>query len=158
MLVYSFAEIHRPFEEAEPILEKLLDGLSEAADIAYRRGEELLAEVGPGPRLLARTVRLHGGPARCSGGETIIPLTWEATGASGLFPRMEADIVLARMGPRHSHLSFRGSYEPPLGAAGLALDRILHRVAEATVKALTDRLAAALEAWPATEVRVVAPG
>jgi hypothetical protein len=115
MLVYSFVEVARPFEEAEPILEKLLDGASEAADIAYRRGEELLAEVGPYRRFLAKTVRVDTGEALRAEGETTIPLTWEATGAPGLFPRMEADVVLARMGPRHSHLSFRGSYEPPFG-------------------------------------------
>ncbi len=49
------------------------------------------------------------------------------------------------MGPGLTHLAFRGSYEPPLGAVGRFMDRaLLHRVAELTVKNLVDRLAAAI--------------
>jgi hypothetical protein len=40
-------------------------------------------------------------------------------------------------------LRIAGSYRPPLGALGTALDAaILHRVARATVRAFLDRIAA----------------
>jgi hypothetical protein len=149
MLVYYFVEIRRPFEESEPILLKLLDGFSEAADIAYREGEELHAQIGLRSPTFRRTVRLHVGAPLRGEDETSIPLTWEATGFSRLFPSMNADLTLARLGPRITQLAFSGVYDPPLGAFGEALDRrTLHRVAEATVKRFTDRLGSAVYAWP----------
>jgi hypothetical protein len=148
MLVYYFAEVSRPYEEAESVLFKLLGGLSEAADIAYREGEDLRAQLGIHSQGFHKTVRLDVGEPLRREGQTTIPLRWEATGATGLFPAMQADLTLARLGPRISQLAFSGSYDPPLGALGLVLDRTLHRIAEATVKRFTDRLGAALVAWP----------
>jgi hypothetical protein len=148
MLVYYFVEIARPFGEAAAVLSNLLGGLSEAADISYREGEELRAEVGIAHPRVYKTVRLEVGDAISRPDQTTIPLHWEVIGGTGLFPAMDADLTLAKMGPRISQLSFRGSYEPPLHSLGAALDRILHRIAEATVKRFTDRLGTAVEAWP----------
>lgn len=157
MFVYYFVHIDRPLEEVEGILPKLLDGMAEAADIAYREGERLLSKVGPGGPV-AKSVHLRvGSPAR-RGETTAFPLAWEATGTPGLFPRMEAEIVLAPLGPRLTRVTFEGSYSPPLGAVGRGLDRVLlHRVAEATVKHLVDRIGSALVGWPRGGDRVEAP-
>lgn len=148
MLVYYFVEVARSFEDAESVLFKLLGGLSEAADIAYRQGEELRAQLGPHHAGPHKTVRMHVGEPLRREDQTTIPLRWEATGAATLFPSMQADLTLARLGPRITQLAFSGSYDPPFGAVGIALDRTLHRIAEATVKRFTDRLASALVAWP----------
>jgi hypothetical protein len=148
MLVHYFVEVDRPFEETATVLLKLLGGLSEAADISYREGEELRAQVGINCPRVHKTVRLEVGEPLGRADQTTIPLHWEAVGATGLFPTMDADLTLAKVGPRITQLSFRGSYEPPLGTLGLALDRTLHRIAEVTVKRFTDRLGSALVAWP----------
>jgi hypothetical protein len=59
---------------------------------------------------------------------------------------MEAELVLTPLGPDLTHVTFRGSYDPPLSGFGAVLDRIaLHRVAESTVRSFLQRLAAALE-------------
>jgi hypothetical protein len=146
MFTYYFVEAPGRFEEVEPALLEILDGLPEAADVAYRRGEELRSRIGPGRGPVAKAVRLDVGRAHRGDGALRIPLTWEATGTPGLFPRMEADLVLAAVGPERAHLEFRGSYRPPLGPVGRVLDRaLLHRLAEASVKGFVDRLAAALE-------------
>jgi hypothetical protein len=65
---------------------------------------------------------------------------------------MEADLKIEPLGPDLTQLSFEGSYEPPLGVPGAALDRwALHRVAEASVKNLVDRVAQDLDAHAAAD-------
>ena len=147
MFVYYFVLLPETrFQDAERSLLDALDSLPGIGDVAYRQGEELRARIGVGDGRIAKTVRLQvGGPVR-GARETTVPLTWEATGAPGLFPKMEADLVISAMGPDVTHLSVRGTYRPPLGPLGIALDRaLLHRVAEASVKGFVDRLATALQ-------------
>lgn len=149
MFVYYFLHVHRPLEEATRIVLDLLDGFADAADIAYRSGEELRMRAGVGNKVVAKTVNLQVGSAIRQNDEVVVPLRWEATGVPGLFPAMEADLVLASVGPRITQITFRGSYKPPLGGLGEAIDRaLLHRVAEATVKHFVDRVGAAVVGWP----------
>lgn len=147
MFVYYFVHLPHPREEVEGALLDGLEGLPALADLAYRKGEELCTRIGLRRGALAKEVKLDVGAPRRGEGETTLPLTWEATGPSSLFPRMEADLVVAAMGSGLTQLALRGSYEPPLGRLGRALDRaLLHRVAEASVKAFIDRLAEGVEA------------
>lgn len=145
MFTYYFVVVPGPFEEVERALLEVLDGLPGHADVAYREGEELRSRLRPGDGAIAKTIRLDVGNPHQQDGQARIPLTWEATGTPGLFPRMDADLVLAAVGPELTHLEFRGTYRPPLGPIGRVLDRsLLHRVAEASVKRFVDRLAGAL--------------
>lgn len=156
MFVYYFLHVKRPVAEARLILLKLLDGVTEAADIAYREGESLLMKAGPDSRQIAKKVRLTVGTPLLLGQETVIPLDWEATGATGLFPRLAAELRLAAVSPRLSKLSLQGTYQPPLGTVGRMLDRaLLHRVAEATIKHFVDRIGAAIVGWPQEVKEVV---
>jgi hypothetical protein len=143
MLVYYFVEVDLPFEIAEERLLRNLGALGTSADIAFREGESLGARVGLALPIAKAVDITVGRPLR---GEThmTVPLVWEASGSTALFPRMEADLILTRLGATYSHLSFRGSYKPPLGVVGMAIDKILHPVAEGTVRRFTDRLAASL--------------
>jgi hypothetical protein len=145
MFIYYFVVAPGPFEDVERALLDVLVGLPGQADVAYREGEELRSRLRSGQGAVAKTVRLHVGNLHQQDGQVRIPLTWEATGTPGLFPRMDADLVLAAVGPELTHVEFRGTYRPPLGPVGRALDRaLLHRVAEASVKSFVDQLAAAL--------------
>jgi hypothetical protein len=73
-----------------------------------------------------------------------IALRWEAAGpGGGLFPVLDADIRLTPVGEHVTLLSMAGSYRPPLGTLGQALDRaILHRVAAATIRGFVAQIAA----------------
>lgn len=73
-----------------------------------------------------------------------LAIRWEATGPGGrLFPVLDADIRLAPAGERAALLTIAGSYRPPLGSFGEALDRaILHRVATATISSFLAQVAA----------------
>lgn len=145
MLVHDFVDVARPVAAVEEALVGSAQrDLGVWAEAAYRRGETLA--VGPGDGVLTVSVALEvGEPIRGASGSTI-PLTWRAAGATSLFPMMEAELVLTPLGPELTHVTFRGSYDPPLAGLGAVLDRIaLHRVAESTVRVFLQRLAAALE-------------
>jgi len=75
-----------------------------------------------------------------------IALRWEAADpGGGLFPVLDADVRLTPVGERVTLLSMAGSYRPPLGSLGQALDRaILHRVADATIRRFVAQVAAGI--------------
>ena len=146
MFVYYFVYVDRPFRKVEGELLDRFEEFGAWASEAYRDGEDIRARmaVGKAP-LLAKEVSLHVGEPIRAHAHTTLPLTWEATGSPGLFPRMLADLIVAPLGSSRAQLTFRGSYDPPLGTVGEILDRaLLHRVAEVSVKAFMDRIASAL--------------
>lgn len=145
MFVYYYVQIDQPFEHVEPDLLRMLPGLRGWAEEAYRDGEHLYARIGTRGGKIAKTVEMTVGEPARGASETWIPVEWEATGFPSLFPRMQADIVVAAIGPTLTQVALRGSYRVPLGKVGVALDRtLLHRIAEASVKSFVDRIAAAI--------------
>ena len=142
MFVYYFVHVERPFEEIEPQVLRMLPGLRGWANDAYREGEHLYARIGTPKGRFAKTIEMAVGEPVRGASETWIPIEWEATGTPRLFPRMQADIVVARVGTELTQIALRGSYRVPLGKVGAAIDRtLLHRIAEASVKAFVDRIA-----------------
>lgn len=147
MFVYYFVHVTRPFAEVESRLVSQLNNLGSLADAAYREGEDLWSRIGVSRDhpAMAKTVQLVAGVPLRGDHQTTIPLAWEATGTPGLFPKLDADLVVAMVGPELCQIAMRGTYSPPLGPLGRALDRaVLHRVAEASVKSFVDRVAAAV--------------
>jgi len=119
------------------------------ASFADDRGQHLLAEVGfpvDGHRV-SKNVAIDVGAPVANAGKTWIPITWRATGPTGLFPVLDADLEFASLGPELTQLALSGRYQPPLGLVGRTIDKaLLSRVAEATIKDFVDRLARAIEA------------
>ena len=146
MFVYYFVYVDRPFRNVERELLERFEELGAWASAAYRDGEDIRARLAVGKTpVLAKEVSLHVGEPIRAHAHTTVPLMWDATGSPGLFPRMLADLIIAPLGSSRAQLTFRGSYDPPLGPVGEALDRaLLHRVAESSVKAFMDRIALAL--------------
>jgi hypothetical protein len=126
--------------------ESLMLGIAAVAD---DRGQHLLAEVGfalDGYRVSKR-VEIEVSKPVVNAGRTWIAISWRATGPTGLFPVMDAELELASLGPQLTQLSISGRYQPPMGLVGRTIDKaLLSRVAEATIKDFVDRLASALEA------------
>jgi hypothetical protein len=146
VFIYYFAQLGRPFDKVEDRVCRLLRDLTGWADAAYRDGEEIRARVGIGGKrgVIAKTVTLDVGRPVRTPHQTTIPLSWRATGAPGLFPQMNADLTVARLGPDMTQIGFSGSYEPPGGPVGQAIDgALLHRIAESSVKGFVDRIAEA---------------
>ena len=99
-----------------------------------------LARVGPAG--LSKLVRVQVRELSWTDRSAGLALRWEATGTGGgLFPVLDADLRLAALG-EGTVLTMAGTYRPPLGSLGEALDRaILHRVAGATVRSFLAQVA-----------------
>lgn len=125
---------------------------------AYEQQGGHLARVGPfgGVPGLSRLVEVQLGDFVTRDGSVFLPLRWRAAGrAGGLFPSLDADLMLAREGEQACLLKLDGVYRPPLGPLGASLDEILlNRVAAATVQAFLHRLADTITREPST----VGPG
>ena len=130
--------------------------LHTASTAAYEEGLTAVLRVGPfgemrGASKLIRVQFLA--PVR-RGATISVPLRWEAAGAVGdLFPVLDADLILARDGDDRVRLGLSGSYRPPFGRAGAALDRaVMKRVAAATIRSLLEGMAHSI-ADPAPQPR-----
>jgi len=113
-------------------------------------GDGTRVRVGPGgPAWFGKTVAVHLGEPEGTDEALVIPLTWEATGPAGLFPRLEGELRLCAIDPERAELTLSGRYRPPLGRAGHVLDEtLLTHVAGATVRSFLRRVARALEEVP----------
>jgi hypothetical protein len=86
------------------------------------------------------TVEL-GEPAQ-HGDWTDVPISWKATFPARLFPVLTGRLELAPVDPTETRLTVSGMYEPPLGRLGnLIDDTLMHNVAEATVRELSEEIA-----------------
>jgi hypothetical protein len=138
------------FAAARERLGRIVDGggLTVVSQDAYEGALASLIRVGPFGDTpgVSKLVQV-----RCIGpvkreGVTTVWLRWEATGAaSGLFPVLDADLMLTADGPGKSQVMLNGCYRPPFGRLGAGLDRaLMHRVASATIRALLHSIAGAL--------------
>ncbi len=103
--------------------------------------EDLYMRVGPGSRAwLGKTVSISVGQPNDSLEKVSIPIAWEARGASSLFPRLYAKLVVSKKTDENTSMILTGHYHPPLGKAGQILDQaLLHLLAQATIKAFFER-------------------
>jgi len=131
-----------------------------APHVSAAQGEAIHLRVGPGgPAWLGKTVAVRLGEPERSEDVLEVPVTWEATGTSGLFPRFEGVLRVTAVDAGRCALSLAGRYRPPLGRAGQVLDEaLLARVARATVQALLRRVALGLEDAQAATLEVPVAG
>lgn len=142
MFVHYYTHVSVGMDEVESHLDHVRGHLEDMADAAYRDGEDLYARVGPSHVGYAKRVRLEIGMPELRRAGLVYPLTWTASGARALFPKLTANLVISHVGRERTKLTLEGTYEPPLGPIGWAVDRVLLRnVAEATVQDWVDRIA-----------------
>lgn len=155
MLLHDFAYVP---VSAERVCDRILAGdgdwITPLAAAAMGEGEALRMRIGPLSALpfLGKTFSVEVGEPLTREEVTVVPLTWTATAAPGLFPVLSADLEVAPLDKNLTQLTLRGRYEPPLGAVGRRLDRLLmHRIAEASVRAFLGRLVSTLSAAETVE-------
>jgi hypothetical protein len=137
-----FDYVNHPFARVTELLERDAPGvLQRATTLASERakdlGAKLHAHVGPVDVTAQVTIELgpyddtplgSGRPAQR------IPITWRAIHATRAFPVMHAELIVYPLTSTETQLELTGSYEPPLGVVGRAIDStLLHRIAEASV-------------------------
>jgi hypothetical protein len=127
--------------------------LAEVSETSYNQGITGLLRVGPPGPAAAKLVRVSFLDPVYRGEVMTVGLRWEATGAAGgLFPVLDANISFCPAeetntaeGKESARLALAGTYRPPLGHLGAALDKaILHRAATATIRALLRSVADAV--------------
>ena len=149
MFVHDFVHIARPPDEVKA--EVLTDHGRWLRPLATRSGDELQLRVGPAGvpadnPLIGKQVRVELGEPRGVGEAVVVPMRWEATGAPGLFPTLDADLEFGGLGPERTRISLSGRYEVPFGGVGRTVDDLLlHGLAEETMREFLKRLAKALE-------------
>lgn len=150
MFVSAGRELAVSFPAASSRLARLASGggLRQVSQDIYDGGVAHLMRVGPagGVPGVSRLVRVQFTDPVWREGAVAVGMRWEATGVTGgLFPALDADIRLVPAG-EGAHVTLTGSYRPPLGAVGAALDwALLRTVATATIKALLANVTDLLE-------------
>ena len=142
MFVRYFAELSYPLASVESaLLRSPSEWIPGAAEHAEHIGEHLLADVGfgGGTRMARQVVIELKDPVRFPS-RTVLPISWHAAEHENLYPKLEADIEVAALGPDLTQFSVSARYQPPLGPVGKAIDKtFMHRVAEATIKDFVDQ-------------------
>ena len=147
VFVRDFADVGLPADVARDRFCGEGDWLAPLASRASLDGESLLVRIGPSPSGSRGSieVRINLGECRPQGEGGVVPIRWEATRVSGLFPVLDGNLELVPLGPAECRLILNASYRPPLDGFGLLLDRtLLHRVAESTIRSFLGRVAESL--------------
>jgi hypothetical protein len=73
---------------------------------------------------------------------TNVPVSWKATFPESLFPVLTGRLEVVPVEEHVTRLTVSGMYEPPLGRLGALIDdAVMHSVADATVRELTESIA-----------------
>ena len=138
--VYDY--VNHPFADVEAALAIDPAGIikratTAASERAADLGAKLHAHVGPID--VTADIAIEIGPyddtPLASGRKALrIPIAWRALRATRAFPVMQAELTAYPLTSTETQLELVGTYEPPLGALGRAIDSaVLHRLAEASV-------------------------
>jgi len=80
---------------------------------------------------------------------TNVPVSWKATFPERLFPVLQGSLEVVPVEKQVTRLTVSGMYEPPLGRVGALIDdAVMHSVADATVRELTESIAEQLREQP----------
>ena len=145
MFLRYFVTVPMPPEQVEEHISRdAAKWLPALAGQVSGEGVRLLADLGfdVGPARVERQVEITLGAPRHTVGATLLPISWRAAAAPGLFPVLDGQFEIAGLGRGTTQLGISAHYEPPLGVVGKIADRaLMHRVAEVTVKDFLDRVA-----------------
>jgi hypothetical protein len=78
---------------------------------------------------------------------THLHFEWKAKQSPGLFPLMHAELSVYALTATETQLDFSGTYDPPLGLLGSALDAVVgNRIADASIHRFVSEVAEYLRA------------
>jgi hypothetical protein len=147
--------VNRPHEQVhDALLADALGIFARATHSAATRAHDLSAElrVRIGALEIATDVEIQvvevaGARSPDDRPATRLDLTWQSKRRPGLFPAMTGALWAYALAPRETQIEFVGSYDPPLGLLGDAIDAVaMHRIAEASVQRFVSDIASFLRA------------
>jgi hypothetical protein len=157
-----FDYVNRPYDQVNEALSANALAIFEratrsAADRASNVGAELRVRLGAveiAADITIEVTEVAGAISPANQPATRLELTWKSRRSPGLFPAMTGSLWAYALSPRETQLELTGSYDPPLGLLGDAIDAIaLHRIAEESVRRFITDVASYLRA----ELPVEAP-
>jgi hypothetical protein len=147
---YDYADV--AYDDVTLLLAEDTAGVLQAAtETAMQRAEEVVARLRVQVRdfEIGRDVEIEVGefdPEAIT--QVRVPLRWRAREDDALFPAMEAALLVRTVPVQWdcTQLVLEGSYDPPLGPVGAALDAVVgHHVAEAAVHRFVRDVARSVE-------------
>lgn len=139
--VRSFDYVNHPYDRVRDALrEDALDVFRSATRAAATRAQSVasalrvnLGGIEVSTEIEIAVKGIEEGGTR-SAPTTRILLEWQAAQRANLFPLMNAQLAVYPLTANETQLDFSGSYDPPLGALGSAIDAVAgYRIAEASV-------------------------
>jgi hypothetical protein len=149
----AYDYVNHPYRQVRQVLLEDAIGLFQrATTVATSRAASLHAQIHArlGPLDVAADVAIRvtsveevagplGAPA------TRVTLDWSAVRHPGVFPVMHAVLMFYALSNRETQLELEGTYEPPLGLVGKAVDALVgRRIADASVLCFVQEVAARL--------------
>lgn len=134
--------VNRPYEQVRDALTKnalaiFQSATRAAASRARSVASELRIDLGGvalEAEILISVKKVEEKAAAMSDPVTRLQLEWQAAKMPGLFPFMQAELSVYPLTSTETQLDFAGTYEPPLGPVGKALNAVAgHRIAESSV-------------------------
>lgn len=150
-----FDYVNRPYSQVKEALTANALAIFEratrsAADHAQDVGAELRVRLGAveiAADIAIEVTEIAGARSPANQAATQLNLTWKSKRRPGLFPEMTGSLWAYALSPRETQLELIGSYDPPLGLLGDAIDAIaLHRIAEESVRRFITDVASYLRA------------
>lgn len=138
-----FDYVNRPYPQVNEALRANARAIFEhatrsAADRAHDLGAELRVRLGAveiAADIEIAVTEIADARSPANQPATRLDLTWKSKRRPGLFPEMSASLWAYALAPHETQLELVGSYDPPLGLFGDAIDAIaLHRIAEESVQ------------------------
>ena len=143
--------VNQPFAQVQGALRRDTVGIftratTSAAEREHAIGTQLHARFGVLD--VAADVRVEVGPVQDTMSSPYgYELTWSSIESPSLFPRMKGKLSVYPLSREITQLEFEGTYDPPLGLLGDAIDALVgHRIAEASVLQFLRDVAALLRA------------
>ena len=141
--IRSYDYVNHPYEKVRDALSReplvvFQAATKNAANRAHSLASELSIDLG-GVKLgadISISVKdaVHVPASATTGPSTLIHLEWEAANRPHLFPFMKAELAIYPLTGTETQLDFSGSYQPPLGVLGSAVNAVVgHRIAEGSV-------------------------
>ena len=138
-----FDYVNRPYDQVKEALSASALAIFEratrsAADRASDVGAELRVRIGAvevAADITIEATEVAGARSPANQPASRLDLTWKSRRSPGLFPALTGSLWAYALSPRETQLELTGSYDPPLGLIGDAIDAIaLHRIAEESVR------------------------
>lgn len=148
MFIYYFTHIGRSFGEVvEHLLDHPADWLPECLHRAYVQIDQAWGKTqAPLPHGLDEFVEIELGTQLMGDGYLVLPISMRPKKATFTFPRIEAELEVARVWPHQTQLTMRGTYHHPMREYGELVAGVqLTRIAEASLRAFTDQIASHLQ-------------